>query len=100
MPKHIIFNSTVTGAGIGFLIVKVQGIRVSIGVMTTVVVEELNDAILNVEFDISAPNGTGYTITYTCTSDTVAKSDPAKASPVTGVVLHFNGKIETLSIPL
>ncbi|MFS2185649.1 hypothetical protein ACCC92_03185 [Mucilaginibacter sp. Mucisp84] len=101
MPKHVKFDSTVNCPPITLLVVTINGEEISRGgTVVTKYEKDVSTGTLIVEYDIAAPNGSGYTITYTCTSDGVAKSDPAKASPVTGKVTEFNGKIEILNIPL
>lgn len=98
MPKNVIFNLSVSGADA--VIVTIQGVQVSPGPLSCHFVKTMNDNVLNVEIDISAPTGTSYTITYSCTSDGISKSDPGKSSPINGTIQHFNGKTERLTIPL
>jgi len=100
MTKHVKFTSTVNCPSITLLIVKVNGAVVSTGTMTTSFEKDLNSPSLRIEYDIAASNGSGYSITYACTSDGAPKQDPAKPSPVTGKVSEFNGKIELLDIAL
>lgn len=55
---------------------------------------------LNVDYLITGPNGSDYSIIYSCKSDGVAKSDADKPTPVEGTIEHNGISNETLTIKL
>ena len=102
MPaKNVKFDSTVTEVGtIDDLDVVIQGELVPSPGFTVVYRKVLSDAQLTVIYQISGLNGTGFSITYTCTSDGVGKSDPANPTGLKGTIMH-NDYIEiTLNITM
>ena len=99
--KTVKFDSTVTSPGaIDDLEIQIQGNDVPSPGGVVSYRANLTDTQLTVVYEISALNGTGYTITYTCTSDGASKSDPANPSPIKGTITS-NDYIEiTLNITL
>lgn len=93
------FNSTLTGAIIDLDVIIQGKLEPSPGFVVTYN-KTLTAAALTVVYQISGPNGTAYTIKYSCTSDGVAKSDPNKPTDITGTIISNGFIVETLTIAL
>ena len=95
--KEVKFNATLVGS-IDNLDVVIQGKLILNQAFVVAYDQKINSTKLQVIFQISGFNGTGFTIQYSCTSAGKIKIDPVYPADIIGTVAT-NGYIEiSLSI--
>lgn len=97
--KEVKFNATLVGS-IDNLDVVIQGKLIPNQSFVVCFDQKMNSTKLQVTFQISGFNGTGFTIHYDCTSAGKIKIDPVYPADITGTIAS-DGYIEiSLSIPV
>src|SRR5690349_21352066 len=99
MNFEVIFNAQVDPALIEQVFIG-HDLVPSSGGKTAVIEDYSTHGNMLVTFRISGPNGTDFTITYSCTSDGVATEDKSQPSIVKSSIVRGGEKQIILKIPV
>jgi len=99
MSFEVIFNAQVTPALIEQVFIG-NDLVPSSGGKTAVIEDYITHGNMLVTFKISGPNGTDFTITYSCTSGGVPTEDKSQPSVVKSTIVKMGIRQITLKIPV